>query len=91
VDYQSLTKEQIAERGERIYGERLRATLEPEHRGRFFVLDIVSGDYEVDEEDIGATSRLLLRKPDGILYGLRIGYAAAYKLLTPRLHDPTSR
>jgi hypothetical protein len=75
-----LTKEQVAELGERLYDERLRTALESEHHGRFVVLDVISGDYEIDDRDIRASSRLLKRKPDGVLYGLRIGYPAAYRL-----------
>jgi hypothetical protein len=48
--------------------------------GKFLVLDIESGDYEIDDEDEKASRRILARHPEGVLYGLRIGFAAAYRL-----------
>jgi hypothetical protein len=50
------------------------------HFGHFLIVDILSGDYEIDEEDLAASNRLLARRPNGVLYGLRIGYPAAYRL-----------
>jgi hypothetical protein len=43
-------------------------------------MDIESGDYEVHEDDSTASRRLLSRHPDGVLYGVRIGHRAAYRL-----------
>jgi len=77
---QTLTAEQIAERGDQIYRDRLQAAVESQHFGRFLIMDVLSGDFEIDDRDVSATSRLLQRQPDGLLYGLRIGHAAAYHL-----------
>jgi hypothetical protein len=44
------------------------------------VVDIETGDYEIDADDLAATKRALAKRPDAILYGLRIGYHAAYRL-----------
>ena len=84
-----LTAEEIAERGEAIYERDLRPLVEEAHRNRFLVLDIDSGDYEIDDDDLKASDRLLLRRPHGLSYGLRIGHRTAYKLLSPRLVEPT--
>ena len=76
----ALTPDQVAESGEKIYQQQLRDKVECEHRGRFLVLDIVSGDYEIDDRDVVASGRLLERRPEGILYGVRIGHPTAYRL-----------
>ena len=44
--------------------------------GRFIVLDVESGDYEIDDEGIESSRRLLARHPGAILYALRLGYKA---------------
>ena len=74
------TSREIANIGEQLYSEQIRNKVEVEHRGKFLVVDIDSGDYEIDERHIRATRRLQQRRPEGVLYGLRIGYSAAYRL-----------
>ena len=71
--------QEVASRGEAIY-QRLRAKLEHSHKGDFVVMDIETGEYEVAREDLEATNRLLAKRPDAVLYGVRIGYATAYRL-----------
>ena len=44
------------------------------------MIDINSGDYEIDEDDLTATNRVLEKRPQAVLYGLRIGYPSAYRL-----------
>ena len=79
----TLTSQEIAVIGERLYQDKLRTLVDPKHRGQYLVLDIDSGDYEVDEEDAAASARMLRRHPDGVLYGIRIGQPAAYDLGGP--------
>lgn len=72
-----LSREQIAERGEEIYADRLRDTVETaENIGKIIVIDVETGDYEVDADGLQASHRLRARLPGGTLYGLRIGYDA---------------
>jgi hypothetical protein len=75
-----LTSDEIAERGEAIYAQRICARVEEGHLGKFVVLDIESGDYEIDADDLAATERVLARRPNAVLYGLRVGSPAAYRL-----------
>jgi len=43
-------------------------------------LDIVTGDYEIAEDDLTASDRLLARNSDVVVYGLRIGSPTTYRL-----------
>ncbi len=63
----------IAERGTRIYEERLRAILEPEHTGKFIVIDVETGDYELDEDHLAASDRAAAKRPGAPLYATRVG------------------
>lgn len=80
MPYPGHTTEEIARRGRQIYERGIRPEVEREHRGRFLVLDVGSGDYEIAADDLDASERLLERRPDALLYGLRIGEGAAYRI-----------
>lgn len=75
----TLTKEEIARRGQELYEQHLRATVEAGNEGKFLVLDLNTGAYEIDD-DLTASERLLTRHPDAEIYGVRIGYPTAYRL-----------
>jgi hypothetical protein len=74
------TKEEVVRRGEEIYERDLRAQVEPAHLGKFIVIDIETGDYEIDEKAFAATRRVAARHPDGARCLLRIGAPAAFNL-----------
>ncbi len=80
MPYMNYSPDEVAARSEAIYEQHLRASVEAQHRGKFLVLDIETGDYEIDADDLAATKRALARRPDAVLYGLRIGYPAAYRI-----------
>ena len=69
---------EIAARGEAIYREQIRPMIQTAQKGSFVVIDVESGDYEIDAGDADATRRLLDRLPDAVTYGVRIGHRAAY-------------
>lgn len=75
-----LSRSEIAERGEEIFAQQIRANLPADAVGKFVVLDIDSGEYEIDADDLAASNRLLARQPHAVLYGLKIGSSAAYRL-----------
>lgn len=80
MPYAKYASQEVESRGEAIYAQQIRDKVEAEHKGKFLVLDIETGDYEIDEDDLVATKRLLVRQPDAVLYGLRIGHPTAYRL-----------
>jgi hypothetical protein len=80
MSYESYSPQDVESRGEEIYARDIRPKLEAGNHGKFVVIDIETGAYEVDEDDAAATKRLLAKRPDAVIYGLRIGYPAAYSL-----------
>ena len=76
----TLSAEEIAARGKKIYEEKIRSQVEAAYHGDFVVIDVDSGDYEVDPKDIAASSRLRERRPGAVMLGLRVGFPAAYRL-----------
>jgi hypothetical protein len=80
MPYANYTGKEVVSRGEAIYAQSIRQQVEPTLRGKFLVMDIESGDYEVDEEDLQASKRLLARRPQAVVYGLRIGYPVSFRI-----------
>ncbi len=74
------TPDQIVQRGEAIYNDRIRPYVEPQKNGQYLILDVDSGDYEVDQDEVVATKRAQARHPNGTFLALRIGYQATYNL-----------
>lgn len=67
-------KGEVAARAKAIYEQQIRDKVEPEQIGKYLVLDIETGAYEIDEDDIAVMKRASAKHPNGTLYGLRIGY-----------------
>ena len=71
---------ELARRGQEYYDQHLRADLEPEHTGKFLVLDVDAGDYELDESQAAALERAIAKHPGTVFYILRVGYRAAARI-----------
>ena len=80
MKFEDYDPEEISARGKAIYQEKIRHLVIDTEKGRILVIDVESGDYEIDEDDITACIRLQERRPDAVIYGLRIGYRVAYSL-----------
>lgn len=80
MPYQNYPPDEVARRGEALYERKIRASVEAGHDDEFVIIDIETGDYEVDADDLAATDRMLARRPNAILYGLRVGHATAHRL-----------
>jgi hypothetical protein len=80
MSYANYSPEEIEARGEEIYEQQIRQRVETGNKGKFVVIDIETGEYELDEDDLQATKRALAKRPDAVLYGVRIGYPTAYNL-----------
>ena len=73
----------VERRGQALYEEKIRSRVEATERGKFVVIDVGSGDYEIDSDDAAATVRLMARSPGAVTYAVRVGHAAAYRM-SPR-------
>lgn len=68
-------KDEIARRGKDLYEQRVREEVEAEgpNEGRFLAIDVESGDYEVSEDALGAGAGLRRRRPETVVYLMRVG------------------
>ena len=79
MPYTKYAPSEVESRGEAIYAQ-IRDDLKAQNKGKFLVVDVETGEYEVDDDDAAATRRALAKRPDAVLYGLRIGSPTAYRL-----------
>ena len=71
--------------GQEIYETRIRHLVEPGGQGKYVVLDIATGDYAIGTDVGYTTQELRTRRPDAILYTVRIGYPSVYHLRGPKI------
>jgi hypothetical protein len=67
------SKEEFARRGDEIYERELRSLLEAEHQGEFVAIDIETGTYETNTDELTVSDRLLARVPNAQIWLRRIG------------------
>jgi hypothetical protein len=80
MSHPRYSTEEILERAQVIYEQRIRPEVEAGNKGKFLIIDIETGDYEMDADDLAASKRAKANHPEGTLFTLRIGYPAAYRL-----------
>lgn len=75
-----LTAQEIGERGRALYDRDIRARVEPGNLGKFLVLDVDTGEYEIDADQIAAFDRATARNPSENRYLIRIGFVTAHAI-----------
>jgi PHD/YefM family antitoxin component YafN of YafNO toxin-antitoxin module len=73
------SKEEFARRGDAIYENDLRPIVETGNNGKFVAIDIETGAYEVDMDELTASDRLLARVPSARIWLRRIGSHYAHR------------
>ena len=84
----TYTPEDIESIGTAIYEEKIQSLLDSGDNGKFVIIDVYSGDYEMDERSGAAIGRLLKRRPGAHVCTVRVGYPAPYSVRWTRLQRP---
>jgi hypothetical protein len=66
-------KLEFADRGDAIYEKDVRAHLKAADEGKFVAIDIDTGNYEVDPDELTACDRLRARVPEAQIWIERVG------------------
>ena len=85
MSHPRYTSEEIAQRGQALYDQQIRAKLDEGDKGKFLVLDIETSAYEIDTNELTALKRAKEKNPNAAFYLLRVGYTTAYRLGGPFL------
>jgi len=73
------SKQEFARRGDAIYENDIRPQLTAEDDGKFAAIDIESGAYEIDADELEACDRLRARVPDAQIWMVRIGSRSVHR------------
>ena len=66
-----MSYEEQKRRGEAIYNAQIRHLIGPEDEGKYVVVDVLTGDYEIHENSGTAGFRLHERRPDAVIHTMR--------------------
>jgi hypothetical protein len=73
-----LSREEVAQRAKQLYEDGIRQKVEIEDNiGKMAIIDIETGDYEVDKTGLQASRNLSKKHQNARLFGIRIGYNVA--------------
>jgi hypothetical protein len=72
------SKEEFARRGDELYETQVREQVEEGNYGKIVAIDIETGTFELADDIVRASARLLARVPDAQTWFIRIGYQAVY-------------
>jgi hypothetical protein len=75
-----LSKEEIARRGGEIYERDIKPLVEAGNKGKFVLVDVESGLWEMDCDEMAAAKRLDDRVSDPQVWMVRVGFRTAYRL-----------
>jgi len=73
------SKEEFARRGDAIYEKDVRPQLKPEDEGKFAAIDIETGTYEIDADELAACDKLSNRIPEAQIWIVRVGSRYAHR------------
>lgn len=67
---------EIVRRGKALYERHIRAEVEAGNLGKVLVINVDTGDYEMDADHLTASDRAAAKYPGAPLYAMRIGSPA---------------
>jgi hypothetical protein len=67
------SNEEFAKRGDEIYEREVLPRLTSEGEGKYALIDIETGDYEIDRDELAASDRLFARRPDAQIWFRQVG------------------
>jgi hypothetical protein len=73
------SKEDFARRGTEIYERQVRPQVEEGNQGKIVAIDIETGAFEVAEDLLTASDRLLARCPNAQTWFVRIGHRTVHR------------
>lgn len=73
-------KEEFARRGDALYEKNVRPQLKPADEGKFAAIDIDSGMFEIDADELKAGNRLRARIPEAQIWMVRVGQRSVHRI-----------
>lgn len=74
------SKEEFATRGDAIYEKDVLPQLKPADEGKFAAIDIETGTFELDRDELKAGNKLRARLPEAQIWMVRVGQRAVHRI-----------
>ncbi len=68
----------LLERGKKIYEERLKSLLEPDHKGEIVAVEVESGDHFLGKSEIEAYDKAVAKHPGKQFAFLRVAFRTTH-------------
>jgi len=78
------SNEELARRGEEIYERDILPKVGAEDQGKVVVIEVDTGDFEIDKDEVAAGERLRARHPESLFWFRRVGSLYLYRFGHPR-------
>lgn len=83
---EKMTPEEVGRRGREWYENHIRGVVETEENiGKLIVIDVETGEYDIDTNSIAMVDRMLAKRPNAEILQMKIGYGAVYSFGGSRL------
>ena len=90
-DLRDMDPTDLMKMGQAMYRKDILPRMTDADRGMFVVMDIASGDYEMDIRSADAGNRLESRRPNAVLHIERVGSPAPFSAISFRIASPPQR
>lgn len=80
--------EEFARRGNEIYEKQIRGSVENGNEGKIVAIDIETGQFEMADDALAASDRLLARRPEAQIWFVRIGHPALHRFGPRTITEP---
>jgi hypothetical protein len=74
------SKKEFARRGDAIFENDVRPQLKDDDKDKFAAIDIESGAYEIDADELRAGNRLRARVPEAQIWMVRVGHRSVHRI-----------
>jgi hypothetical protein len=74
------SKEEFVRRGDAIYENVVRPQLKAGDGGKFAAIDIESGEFAIDADELKAGNKLCKRLPDAQIWMVRVGHRSVHRI-----------
>ncbi len=81
AEHLPYSKEEFARRGDEIYERDIRPRVDTEeNKGKFVLIDIETGAWEIDDDEMAASKRMEERLPDAQVWMVRVGSRYVFRI-----------
>jgi hypothetical protein len=74
------TLQELSRLGTEVYERKVRSRILPQHHGKYVAVDVDTGEFEIDANDLNAIQRLKARMPNAEIWLMQAGYPTTCRI-----------